>query len=120
MRVRNNSTAATLEAQERTLGTEHPDTLTSVNNLGILLRKKGDARSAVTIVRDWVDKCLTRPTTLLYNYACFECQLGHVDQARQLIAEYLEKHPNMADEALKDPDLEPIRGWLLRTINESH
>jgi tetratricopeptide (TPR) repeat protein len=40
-----------LEGQEHTLGKEHPDTLTSVNNLAILLQRKGDYAGAEALQR---------------------------------------------------------------------
>ncbi len=40
-----------LEAQERTLGKEHPDTLASVNNLAGLLQDKGDYAGAEPLYR---------------------------------------------------------------------
>ena len=42
-----------LAAHRRTLGDEHPDTLTSINNLGVLRRAKGDlARGAGVLAQD--------------------------------------------------------------------
>jgi tetratricopeptide (TPR) repeat protein len=40
-----------LEANERVLGAEHPDTLTSVNNLALCLRTLGDAPAALPLFR---------------------------------------------------------------------
>jgi hypothetical protein len=40
-----------LEARERVLGPEHPDTLRSVNNLAELLRGKGDHAGAEPLYR---------------------------------------------------------------------
>ena len=40
-----------LEGYERELGPDHPDTLTSVNNLGILLKDKGDYEGAEKLYR---------------------------------------------------------------------
>ena len=40
-----------LEASERVLGPEHPDTLTSVNNLAFLLKSKGDYAGAEPLFR---------------------------------------------------------------------
>jgi Flp pilus assembly protein TadD len=36
---------------ERTLGSEHPDTLSSLNNLAILLKYKGDLAGAEPLLR---------------------------------------------------------------------
>ena len=40
-----------LEAQERTLGAEHPDTLASVNNLAVCLRAMGQLKDAEALYR---------------------------------------------------------------------
>ena len=40
-----------LEGRERTLGPEHPDTLTSLNVLGVLLRSKNDHEGAELYLR---------------------------------------------------------------------
>jgi len=44
-----------LEAQRATLGDRHPDTLTSINNLGELLRERGDLDSAEPLHREALD-----------------------------------------------------------------
>ena len=41
-----------LEVQRETLGGRHPDTLTSINNLGILLQDKGDLTAAEPLLRE--------------------------------------------------------------------
>ena len=40
-----------LETQEKVLGADHPDTLNSVNSLGILLKAKGDHDGAELLYR---------------------------------------------------------------------
>ena len=40
-----------LEVRERTLGKEHPDTLASVNDLAVLLARKGDYAGAEPLFR---------------------------------------------------------------------
>jgi hypothetical protein len=40
-----------LEARERVLGPENPDTLTSLNNLALCLRAKGDLAAAEPLIR---------------------------------------------------------------------
>lgn len=47
---------------------------------------------------------------LLYNLACAEAQLGEIDAARLHLAEAIELHPDFADAAQSDPDLEVLRG----------
>ena len=40
-----------LETREKVLGADHPDTLSSVNSLGILLKAKGDYDGAEQLFR---------------------------------------------------------------------
>jgi tetratricopeptide (TPR) repeat protein len=47
---------------------------------------------------------------LLYNLACAEAQLGETDAALEHLAAALNERPSWADDARRDPDLEPIRG----------
>jgi tetratricopeptide (TPR) repeat protein len=44
-----------------------------------------------------------------YDLACYECQLGNLDEAKRLLRECLAREPQYREEALKDPDLEPLR-----------
>jgi tetratricopeptide (TPR) repeat protein len=48
-----------LEARERTLGKEHPDTLMTVHNLALLLKDKGDYAEAEPLYR-WALKASER------------------------------------------------------------
>lgn len=43
-----------------------------------------------------------------YNLACYEAQLGNVDEAKQLLKQCFQKEPRYREEALDDPDLEPL------------
>ena len=42
----------TLEVQRETLGNQHPDTLTSIGNLGVLLEEMGDPVAAELLSRE--------------------------------------------------------------------
>eukprot|EP00964_Phaeocystis_antarctica_P047600 scaffold27536_cov63-Phaeocystis_antarctica.AAC.1 len=42
-----------LEMDRETLGDRHPSTLTSTNNLGLLLKDKGDLAAAEPLLREW-------------------------------------------------------------------
>jgi hypothetical protein len=44
-----------LDVRKRTMGEEHPDTLTSMNNLALTLRAQGDLDGALRLLR----KCLS-------------------------------------------------------------
>jgi Flp pilus assembly protein TadD len=51
--------------------------------------------------------------TIIYNLACYACQLGKVDEARELLEETFAMGPEMRAMALEDEDLEPLREWIL-------
>ena len=46
-----------LECRERVFGPEHPDTLSSVNNLALLIRGMGDYAQAEPLLRRALDSC---------------------------------------------------------------
>ena len=46
-----------LESCERVLGPEHPDTLTSVNNLALCMEALGDAAGALPLYRRALETC---------------------------------------------------------------
>jgi|GEM_PF-3051591 len=80
-----------LEARERTLGLEHPDTLGSLNNLAILLRDKGDLAGAESLNRRALEARertlgLEHPDTLgsLNNLAVLLKAKGDLDAALPL------------------------------------
>ena len=47
-----------------------------------------------------------------YNLACYETQLGHLEEAKQLLKACFKKDPRFREESQDDPDLEPLRGYL--------
>ncbi|MGO9203556.1 MAG: TPR end-of-group domain-containing protein [Limisphaerales bacterium] len=70
------------------------------------LRRTAEARDGLLpVVEKFPDDAIMR-----YNLACYECQLGRIDQARR----WLEKSFEIGDPrklklmALDDPDLEPL------------
>ncbi len=44
-----------------------------------------------------------------FNLACYEAQLGRLDEARAFLAQACRLNPNCAELAKTDPDLEPLR-----------
>jgi len=101
-----------LEGREKALGAEHPDTLESVNNLGNLLSNKGENKSAADLVRKWQSYSLASADAVRYNLACYECLSGNLEEAKHLIAEHLELHPEEKDQALSDEDFATIRVYI--------
>ena len=86
-----------LEARERVLGREHPDTLTSVNNLAALLKSKGDYDAAEPLYRRALEareRVLGRehPDTLtsVNNLALLLYSKGDYDAAEPLYRRALE------------------------------
>jgi tetratricopeptide (TPR) repeat protein len=55
-----------------------------------------------------------RNTTMLYNLACYECQLGRLTEAKEWLrkAFIIEGAKQIKLAALEDPDLEPLRGEI--------
>jgi hypothetical protein len=47
-----------------------------------------------------------------YNLACFECLEGNHEEAKRLISEHLQLHPEKKDQALADEDFATIRDWI--------
>ena len=86
-----------LEARERTLGNEHPDTLTSVNNLALLLRRTGRYDEAEPLYRRALEareRTLgnEHPDTLISvnNLAVLLDNKGRYDEAEPLYRRALE------------------------------
>lgn len=50
--------------------------------------------------------------TIPFNLACYEAQLGHLDAARQWLANAVSLQPACRERALADPDLAPLHGEL--------
>lgn len=47
--------------------------------------------------------------SFLYNLACYECQLGNLEEARRWLDKALEQSSHLRPLAMVDPDLEPLR-----------
>ena len=43
-----------------------------------------------------------------YNLACYETQLGNIDEAKKLLVSCFQKDKDFRGQALDDPDLEPL------------
>ena len=58
-----------LAGYEKALGPEHPDTLMSVNNLGILLNLVGHPQAALTLLRQFSEESAKCKQGVRYNLA---------------------------------------------------
>jgi nephrocystin-3 len=101
-----------LQGYKKALGAEHPRTLASVDNLGTLLRQKGATRQAADLVRKWYDLSKVSADAVRYKLARYECLAGNVEEAKRLIAEHLQIHPAMKDQALVDKDFASIKDYI--------
>jgi hypothetical protein len=43
-----------------------------------------------------------------FNLACYECQLGSMEAAKERLSETFRIDPKMRNQALEDEDLEPL------------
>ncbi|RKL04917.1 hypothetical protein BFJ70_g17166 [Fusarium oxysporum] len=87
----------TLEAREKVLGKEHPDTLSSMNNLALVLRKIGKYEEAEKMHRETLEareKVLGKehPSTLssMNNLALVLGNMGEYEEAEKMHRETLE------------------------------
>jgi len=101
-----------LERREQTLGEDHPDTLSSLIYLAIVVNKLDRRSEAVEMLRmryGFSEKVADR---LRYILACFECLDGNLEEAKGLITEHLSLHPELKRQSLEDPALASIRDFI--------
>jgi tetratricopeptide (TPR) repeat protein len=72
------------------------------------LLDRGKHAEAKRLLTDALDRYDDR-STLYYNLACAEAGLGETDAALEHLRAALDERPSLADEARRDPDLEPMR-----------
>jgi len=53
-----------------------------------------------------------RQAVIVYNLACYACQLGHLDKARALLKLLVQHHPEWRAAAVQDDDLAPLHDEL--------
>jgi tetratricopeptide (TPR) repeat protein len=91
-----------LELRKRTFGEEHPSTITTMNNLAIMLRKQGE----ITEARDLQEKSLAlsrqilgndHPNTRIVMESLAETlkTMGETDRALELFSEAAKGPPNV-------------------------
>ena len=95
------------------LGMIHQKIIKAALNLAGMLNRLGRRHEAIELLRRLLLISDEARDFLVYNLACYECLEGNIDEAKQLIAAHLEKHPNKKNQALADPDFAAIHGWIL-------
>ena len=101
-----------LDGYEKAQGPEHRYTLNSAYCLGGILNRLGRREEALKLMRSYADLSENARDFVAYNLACYECLEGNIDEAKRLIAEHLEKHPDKKDQALADADFTAIHEWI--------
>jgi tetratricopeptide (TPR) repeat protein len=102
--------APTLGEEIVTYGVNH-----SLVHLFEPLSTRGDAAECIRIQEDFVVALPADATArlrggALFNLACLYCRAERADDARQVLDEALQLAPELADQVVTDPDLEPLRG----------
>jgi tetratricopeptide (TPR) repeat protein len=70
---------------------------------------RGEFATAKQLLLEALDQAAER-STLYFNLACAEAQLGDVDAALDYLGQAIELRPSLAEGAPDDHDLEPLRG----------
>jgi nephrocystin-3 len=101
-----------LEGKEKAFGPEHPETLNRVNDLVFLFNTTQRRPEAIALLHRFAVLSDDSRDAVAYNLACFECLEGNHEEAKRLISEHLQLHPEKKDQALADEDFATIRDWI--------
>lgn len=108
-----------LEIERRVLGPEHPTTLASMYNLGVLLQTMERYEEAETVHREAleIEQRVLGPDhpdvgASYYNLACIESRLGRLDSALDELQRAVASHYANATWMLADDDLAALHGDL--------
>jgi tetratricopeptide (TPR) repeat protein len=100
------------EAIQKNLGSEHPDTTAAAYGLAGILNRLQRRPEAIALLRRFAVLSDDSRDAVAYNLACYECLEGNHDEAKRLIAEHLERHPEKKAQTLADEDFAAIREWI--------
>jgi tetratricopeptide (TPR) repeat protein len=81
-------------------------------------RRANDLNAARDILVASLPK-FPREAIIYYNLACYDCQLGEIDSARQYLKQAFRIDPNWISQALEDQDLKPLWDYL-GDLNKGH
>jgi tetratricopeptide (TPR) repeat protein len=71
------------------------------------LREQKQTRDALETLNKAPARFLEMPD-YLYNIACYEIQLGNLIEAKKVLTKCFDKDKRFREDALEDPDLEPL------------
>lgn len=103
-----------LDARDRALPPDHPDTLNGVENLSLWLDSWGRPANAAALLKHYAGLSPDACRRLRYPWACSACLAGDLETARELINAEIRENPMALDRAVKHPDFEAIREFLLQ------
>jgi tetratricopeptide (TPR) repeat protein len=82
------------------------------------VRRAESIERAKPILLDAVERFPEEPL-IHYNLACYECQLGDLESAKERLKKAFQTEPGYREVALDDPDLEPLWSELHISFDES-
>ena len=96
------------------LAKRYPDEPAYPVQLAYCTRRKESIAAARSILLE-ASRRFKKTAVIPYNLACYECQLGHADEAKKYLRSAIELDPQCREMALEDPDLEilwsEIESW---------
>ena len=101
-----------LQMRRMRLGPDHPKTLSVMGNLADCLNALDRRSESITLLRKASAESSVVYEGVCYNLACYECLEGNHAQAKRLISEHLQLHPEMKEQALADEDFTAIHDWI--------
>jgi tetratricopeptide (TPR) repeat protein len=101
-----------LEGREKVHGGDHPWTLATLNILAKTLKNNGKSTEAKNLLREWYELSDFAEDQIIYNLAACESIEGNFEEAKRLIAEHIQIHPEKKEQALKDSDFELIKEFI--------
>lgn len=85
-----------------------PDSVAAHNNYGNLLKELGDLEGAERAYHRAIESDPNHPSPR-YNLACLHSLRGNLDLALARLHDAIDREPAFRDEAMRDPDFDPIR-----------
>jgi len=105
----------TLDIQRRVLGSDHPDTLDSIELLAMVLAREGRYGEAETLYDEAVQRASKAQAKGLlglawYNFACGAAVAGHRDEALEYLRRAVDLGSEYALDMDTDNDLKSVHG----------
>ena len=96
-----------MEVVAKELWKRHQDQPIFWNHLAFAVRRSSGLEEAHKILSEALEKYPDDDLTL-FNFGCYECQLGNLESAKKLVGAAIKIDHNWKIHALTDPDLVPL------------